>query len=78
MYDDFLVVRKYGKLYAKFLLGTLRRWNFWRIFDFLLEQVLEFVLMAGGILAMDSHSGNAQIQFIVDRKGIFLASQVRV
>ena len=22
MYDDFLVVRNYGKLYAKFLLGT--------------------------------------------------------
>ena len=47
MYDDFLVVSNYRKLSAKFLSGTLtllRRWEFCRIFYFLLEQLLEFVL----------------------------------
>ena len=42
MYDAFLVVRNYGKLSAKFLSGTS---TVIEMVDFLLKQLLEFVLM---------------------------------
>ena len=48
MDDDFLVVRNYGKLSAKFLSGTsmvIEKVELLSYFYFLLEQLLEFVLM---------------------------------
>ena len=47
MYGDFLIVRNYGKLFPKFLLGTstvIEKVGFCHIFYFLLEQLSEFVL----------------------------------
>ena len=48
MYDEFLIVRNYGKFLQNFFKvhhRLSRRWDFCCIFDFLLDQLLEFVLI---------------------------------